>query len=156
MRGQTWRLLLQYLKSLLRFFGRSILNPSLYPQIVMVFFFFLLHPLPFVTAYNIPKGEPKFICQMEWYSYWGAPHFPIDFFPQSHSETFSPKFRGLMPTQLARLSPGDLKLHCAANGVCVCFVAWRFHAKWSIWSSFSCQILLEWPLCPFGHLTSCR
>ena len=50
-------------------------------------------------------------------------HFPIDFFPQSHSETFSHKFRGLMPTQLARLSPGDLKLHCAANGVCVCFVA---------------------------------
>jgi hypothetical protein len=49
-------------------------------------------------------------------------HFPIYFFPQSHFEAFSPKFRGLMPTQLARLSPGDLKLHCVANGACMCLV----------------------------------
>ena len=44
---------------------------------------------------------------------------PIYFFPQSHFEALSSKFRGLMPTQLARLSPGDLKLHCSATGACV-------------------------------------
>ena len=54
MRGQTWRLLLQYLKSLLRFFGRSILHPSLYPQIVMDFFFFcsILFHLSRPTTYQ--------------------------------------------------------------------------------------------------------
>ena len=37
-------------------------DPSLYPQIVMDFFFLFFHPLPFVTFYNISKGEPKIIC----------------------------------------------------------------------------------------------
>jgi hypothetical protein len=32
------------------------------------FFFFLLHPLPFVTAYNISKGEPKSISHADYHS----------------------------------------------------------------------------------------
>ena len=60
MRGQTWRLLLQYLKSLLRFFGRSILHPSLYPQIVMDFFFFcsILFHLSRPTTYQKESRNP--------------------------------------------------------------------------------------------------
>ena len=60
MRGQTWRLPLQYLKSLLRFFGRSILNPSLYPQIVMDFFFFcsILFHLSRPTTYQKESRNP--------------------------------------------------------------------------------------------------